>query len=203
MTSALLSLVLIGGSAEIFAQYEKLPTAGWELRVYELPSQRVLTRRRVYQGEEAPFAISRDGQVAICDYQVVHHWSRGTGWRTVDHFGIMMWDGKWTFGESTAEGSGRFSPDGKHFFFRIYPTQGSSDIGTAGVAVFRTSDLRRWMAADGTASAEWNSNNTIAVMEVYYEEEPSGELAQRTKPRTVRLPRSNRAWLFPPRDKSR
>ncbi len=195
-------LLVVASPPELFAQYEKLNDGGSELRVYELPSQRVMTRLKVYQGEEAPFVISPDGQIAVSDYTAVHHWSRKTGWRQVDHFGLRRIDGRWMYGENTAEKSGQFSPDGKHFLFRVYGTMGAGDMDLGEVAVFRTSDLRRWVSAHSAETARWVSATEILAKEVWFEVKGE-EMERKSQVRRFRLPTSNSKWIAPPRDTRR
>ena len=201
LASSLLLASLASGS--VFAQYEKRPEGDWELCVYELPSQRVLTRLNTFQYEEAPFAISRDGQVAVSDYRGVHHWSRKSGWRRVDHFGLMRYDGRWTFGESTAVNSGQFSPDGRYFLFRVYPTMGSSDLNSAAITVFRVSDLRRWVPEVSTTTAAWVTSQKIAYSEIWFEEDATGNLVEKNRQGSVTLPTRTREWIAVPRETTR
>ena len=195
------SLLLV--SPSIFAQYERRGDKSWELRVYELPSQRVLTILRTFGDEEVPFAMSPDGQIAVSDYKGVHHWSRKSGWRRVDHFGLMLYEGNWTFGENSAANSGQFSPDGRYFLFRVYPTMGASDMNSAAITVFRVSDLRRWVPEVNTTTARWETSRKIVYDAIWFEEDATGNVVERNKPGSVMLPTRERDWIAVPRETTR
>lgn len=188
---------VILGSTSVFAQPEPLASGGWELRVYEVPSQRVLTTRRLIDGTE-PFAVSAQGGVAISAYETVAFWDRKQGWRSAPQFGLIRHDGQWMYGESSAENSGSFSPDGKHVFFRIYPTMGSYDIEAAAVTVFRFSDMRRWIPEEMSRSAKWLGNNRIHIETIDFEEDSNGDLKEVLGRLTVTLPKTARAWVQAP-----
>lgn len=194
---------VILGSTSVFAQAEPLASGGWELRVYEIPSQRVLTTRKLVDGTE-PYAVSAQGGVAVSAYETVAFWDRKQGWRTVPHFGLIRYDGQWMYGESTAADSGFFSPDGKHVLFRVYPTMGSSDLDSAAVTVFRFSDMRRWIPEDMSSNAKWLSSSTIAIETIDYEEDSgSGTFKKITGYKTVTLPKASRDWVKAPKSASR
>ena len=187
----------------VFAQVEPLRDGGLEIRVYELPSQRVLTRKRLGNDGELPLAVSDDGQVAGSGYQFVYHWSRKTGWRKVNQFGLLKVEGGWTYGEESAQGSGAFSPDGKHFLFRIYGTEGAMDVGTSSLAIFRSSDLRRWVRPGAVDMGEWLSNQQVLVRDLRFElyvEDGVQKVDRHTMYARVTLPPPGPSWVTAPKE---